>query len=516
MSNSRATPDAAKRRRSVLRGRSRDEQRLVLVEERARSARQKAAQWRYALGSLKAAASDPEIHRLAEWLDSRTATDERLGGRPRAYPTVVMLLFGEAISIFGSANAAANHLSDPDLWGLTCAALSPLLDPEATLPAHGPKRYHWEYFLKHRLAPNRLALSAEMMRGAARLARDLGLADPATASLNRLDRLHSVVTDGKVFTSPQGTREVTAVDKATGQIRTVRQDSGRGRHHEGGDERNYVYGCKYAISSIRSNIEGVRVILGVQHVAVDGRGEAGAFVDLGTAIAEQLPGATAYIYDGALRGQHINTLHSATGALVVVPPRRRTGSRGGIKIGNTFYAARVLPESRGRAKQFAKCGGHDLWTAGGHLLERVITADGTETYQLVERASIKRQSKKDGTWLLLALHRLKCPHTGTEHEWHEALTETDHDRSVGFNRGEYLRPLAAADPEFDRAYGFRSDSESLNAQLEYGWHKQRIPAWGEANQTCLVLLAALALNAWARHMWQRQVDQQAADPPPAA
>lgn len=353
MPSRRVSDPAAQRRRSVLRGVSRDQQRLVQVEEKARNARQKSTRWQYSLGRLKAAAADPENHRLAAWLDDFTATDHRLGGRPRAYPTVVMFVFGEAISIFGSANAVANNLRDPDVWAITCAALRQLLDPNVDLPTVGPERHHWEYFLKHRLAPHRAEFAAEQTRGAARLAVDLGLADPATASLSHPDRLHSVVTDGKVFTSPLGTREVISVDKATGEIRTLRQDEGRGRHHEGGDERNYVWGCKYAISSIRSRLEGVRVILGIQHIPVDGRGEAGAFVDLATQIAARLPSVNTFIYDGALRGQHIDAIQSTTGALVVVPPRRRTGKSGGIKVGDTFYAARVMPESKARAGQFA-------------------------------------------------------------------------------------------------------------------------------------------------------------------
>jgi hypothetical protein len=325
-----------------------------------------------------------------------------------------------------------------------------------------------------------------------------------------------VATDGKVFTSPLGTREVSAVNKATGEIRTIRQDSGRGRHHEGGDERNYVWGCKYAISSIRARIEGVRVVLGIQHIAADGRGEAGAFIDLALAVAGELPGVSAFITDGALRGDHIDTIQTATGTAVVVPPRRKTGTRGGIKVGNTFYSARVLPDSKARTRVFADCAGHDLWAAGGHIVERVITADGSEAYRVIDRVGRKRQRKKDGTWSLLALHRMTCRHTGAVHQWYEYLTRTEHDHTVGFNRAEYLRAMPAADPDCERVYGFRSDSESLNAQLEYGWHKQRIPAWGEPNQTSLVLLACLGQNAWARHAWQRELDAQAAAPPPTA
>lgn len=52
----------------------------------------------------------------------------------------------------------------------------------------------------------------------------------------------------------------------------------------------------------------------------------------------------------------------------------------------------------------------------------------------------------------------------------------------------------------------RQDTESLNAQLERAFYGQRLPAWGVANQTLVVILAAIAENAWARHVWLRHVD----------
>jgi hypothetical protein len=96
------------------------------------------------------------------------------------------------------------------------------------------------------------------------------------------------------------------------------------------------------------------------------------------------------------------------------------------------------------------------------------------------------------------------------------LTRTDHDREVKFNRAEYLRALPVDDEDFDRVYGWRNDIESMNSQLEHGFHKQRLPAWGEPNQTCVVLLALVGQNAFARHAWLREVDAQTAESPPGA
>lgn len=111
---------------------------------------------------------------------------------------------------------------------------------------------------------------------------------------------------------------------------------------------------------------------------------------------------------------------------------------------------------------------------------------------------------------------LPCPDTGEIHTWWEPLTRTDHDDEVKFNRAEYLRVLPIDDPDFARVYGYRNDIESLNNQLEHGFHKQRIPAWGEPNQTCVLLLALLGQNAFARQAWAREVEYQAGESPPGA
>jgi hypothetical protein len=58
----------------------------------------------------------------------------------------------------------------------------------------------------------------------------------------------------------------------------------------------------------------------------------------------------------------------------------------------------------------------------------------------------------------------------------------------------------------------RRDTPSLNAQLERAFYGQRLPAWGVHNQTVIVLLAALADNAWARHVWYDEVQHQAGPP----
>ena len=52
-----------------------------------------------------------------------------------------------------------------------------------------------------------------------------------------------------------------------------------------------------------------------------------------------------------------------------------------------------------------------------------------------------------------------------------------------------------------------------------GLYGQRLSAWGAHNQTVIILLAAIAENAWTRHVWHRHLGQPDASaalgPPPA-
>ena len=86
------------------------------------------------------------------------------------------------------------------------------------------------------------------------------------------------------------------------------------------------------------------------------------------------------------------------------------------------------------------------------------------------------------------------------------------DTTARFNHCEYLRVVPTATPRHRLLYGMRQDTASLNAQLERAFYGSRLPAWGVHNQTTIVLLAALADNAWARHVWYDEVQRQAHPP----
>ena len=315
-----------------------------------------------------------------------------------------------------------------------------------------------------------------------------------------------------MFNSPLRTLETERVDRATGLIRPVRRDPARQRYGEAGTD-GIVWGTKFAIASVRSPLANHRVILGIAHFAADARGGEGrVFTDLAVDLAGRSTGIHAFTADGAWRGTHLDQVQTATGCGVITPGRRLTSRHGGIVIDGQGYAAQPLPWSRRRAARETGCGGHQLWAAAGTLFEQIITSDGGSEFVELVRHQTKRDTtrRKDGTvrHQFYARYTLPCPR-GADHDWWEPLLPVADDAVTRFNRCEYLRVVPTTSPRHRQLYGMRQDTESLNAQLERAFYGQRLPAWGVHNQTVVVLLAALADNAWARQVWFDEVQHQA-------
>jgi len=472
-----------------------------------------------ALDRVRALAGDPHLYELAAVVTAGNQRDHTVGGRPLHYSDWCLLLFGASIRVFGSASSTARALQDSAVWQQVQQAAATVLGQEsiAAVPATGPTRDHWSYFCKRRLTPAVLnALTLKQRDLAVRRAREVGLLDPAdVTSPGKYRREHVVGLDGKVFSSPLRTQDTERVNKTTGELRSVRQDSARQRYGEGGVD-NLVWGTKFAIASVRSRLANQRVILGLAHFdATTTGGEGRVFTDLALDLAHRSAGIHAYTADGAWRGTHLNQIQTASGCGVIAPPRHRTGKRGGIVIDGVGYAAQSLPWSRRRLAREAACGGHQLWAAGGTLFEQIITADGATEYHELTRHQTKRDTTRhqNGTvrHQFYGRYTLTCP-GHPDHDWWEPLLATREDGKVKFNRCEYLRVTPTTTLDHRRMYGMRQDTESLNAQFERAFYGQRLPAWGVHNQTAVVLLAAVAENAWARRVWYDEVRHQSEHP----
>lgn len=484
---------------------------MAVDERRTRirqSTRERQATAGSAVSRVKAIASDPHLYELAGVVDQANRPAHQRGGRPRQYPDWCLLLFGACIRVFGSASATARALAEDTMWDLVVAEARAAIghDTVGVVPAIGPTRDHWVYYVRARLTASVLREVLERQRDlAVQRAEQLGLlARPSRQAVGAYRRENVVGIDGKVFSSPVRTLDRERLDKRTGELRPVREDPARERYGEGGVE-GIVWGTKFAIASVRSPMANQRVVLGVEHFTSKTRGGEGqVFASLALNLAERADGIQAFTADGAWRGTHLHHIQSGTGRGVVTPARRRAGKRGGITIDGYGYAAQPLPWSDRRAKREAACGGHQLWACAGTLFEQVIDVEGISRYVELHRHQTKRDVTvhKDGTQAhqFYAKYSLACPRFDQVHTWWEPLLPVASDRANKFNRCEYLRIVPATSEQHRRLYGMRQDTESLNAQLERAFYGQRLPAWGVHNQTVVVLCAALAENAWARQV----------------
>jgi len=498
-----------------LRGTGQDGSGDIEVELVAQSQRRRREAAGSQIARLRAIAADPHVHALAAAVSEANTRDHQVGGRPADYPDWCLLVFGASVRVFGSASATARAFAERSVWGEVIAAAATVIGKDAAemIAVAGPSRDHWGYFVKRRLHRAALERLVALQRDlAVERAREVGLLDPQAAySAGNYRRDHVVGLDGKVFSSPLRNLETERVDKATGELRPVRQDTARQRYGEGGVD-GIVWGTKFAIASVRSPLANHRVILGIAHFDSNTTGGEGrVFTDLAVDLAGRAAGIQAFTADGAWRGTHLNQIQTTTGRGVVAPPRRRTGRNGGIVTGGHGHAAQPLPWSRRRQQREAGCGGHQLWAAAGTLFEQTITVDGEPLFRELTRHQTKRDTTrhKDGgtRHQFYAHYTLPCP-GNPDHDWWEPLLATADDAESGFNRCEYLRVVPTTGEQHRRLYGMRQDTESLNAQLERAFYGQRLPAWGVHNQTAVVLLAAQAENSWARHVWRREAEHQ--------
>lgn len=487
---------------------------VASLELMRQSQRQRRAGAGNALSRVRAIASDPHVHALGLAIAAANERDHRLGGRPRLYPDWCLVLFGACIRIFGSASATARALGEPVIWSEVLAAARPIVkDDDTPPPPVGPSRDHWAYFLKARLSAEILADLSDLQRSLAlQRAHEVGLLNEADVhSVGAYHRDHVVGIDGKVFSSPLRTTETERLNRATGELRPIRQDTARQRYGEGGVE-GVVWGTKFAIASTRSPLSNHRVVLGIAHFAsTTTGGEGKVFTELAQDLARRTSGIHGFTADGAWRGKHLALIQATTGCGVVTPGRQLSSTRGGITIGRQSFAAKSLPWSSRRATREAKCSGHQIWACAGTLYEQIITSDGSSEFVELTRHQTKRDQnrRKDGTTRHQFYGRYSMPcHEGDDHHWWEPLLPVKADESAKFNRSEYLRVVPTTSDQQRRMYGMRQDTESLNAQLERAFYGQRIPAWGVKNQTVMVLMAAFAENAWARKIWRDELDRQ--------
>jgi hypothetical protein len=189
-----------------------------------------------ALTKVEAIFRNPALYQLAAGVPlARTAK----GGRPRLYPGYMLLAYEAMISVYESARQVEAELGHPLVWRFIREIIAERFPnrPEMHLPLEPMRRHHYSYGRDHYLTdPEVLASLAELHREqAAAQARELGLLDSdGPGSWTHPDHSRLLHADGKVLTplfkaKPGQTR----LDKATGELKTLRHEADAGLHFEG-------------------------------------------------------------------------------------------------------------------------------------------------------------------------------------------------------------------------------------------------------------------------------------------
>lgn len=402
-------------------------------------------------------------------------------GAPRHYPEWVWLLFDAYISIGLSARKTAAELRSH--WPTVMAAAKERYPdrPDMWAPPSAPQRHHWQYAKARLRQPDTLrTLIREFETRSAQQAIEIGIADPCGGgSYTHPGELRTITGDGKVITPLYRAKPNTPiVDKETGEIRGHRKaDPTAKLHVEGGG--NPAYGNKFLMITGRTPNWHGRMILGLDHVPTT-TAEAQVAIQCIERIKPALPGAQAVVYDGALRGMHVRAILRA-GLLPISPPT--------AKRAETADAAR---EEKSALIETREVDGRriSLYALGGQIGFADFDAEGDEVFVPLKRLRTKPGRKADGTYLWHGQYELPA-HLGGTKIWIRAdTTSTDE-----VNRSENFRLIPPDDPDYERLYPLRSDSEANNRQLEDTLWINRAHSNGADAQLLDLLGYALVYNS---------------------
>ena len=150
-----------------------------------------------------------------------------------------------------------------------------------------------------------------------------------------------------------------------------------------------------------------------------------------------------------------------------------------------------------------RCGDtHELWTDKGRLHERTILDTGETHLHPLPTIKVYDRRTPKGTYRWYIQFATTC---GTVHSVRIDNTETDDKK--GYKRAEHLRQFTKTDEGtslYDRCYGWREESESLNNTLDRTLYGGRMTAHSATRQHEVTIGVALGRNAIASFLHQRE------------
>ncbi|GAA2146498.1 hypothetical protein GCM10009844_22630 [Nocardioides koreensis] len=465
---------------------------------------------------VRAVLESPGLYELATGLDWDPPV-----GRPRANPTYVVLGFGVLARLARSGIRVELDLAEPHTW----AAVRQIM--VAAIARHGldlpppgprpPKWDHWRWMRDYVLATDEGIADLGRLHPpiAVAAARRLGLLDPAgPGSFTHPHPSRAVYGDGTLvrpmYRPPEtvlldnddGTQTPAYLDPATGALHPEprgRFDPDLQPHHgKGGSVRTHGYVCWHT----RGPRPYQRIDLACGHTPAPGAEAATAVALLREVHRAAGTGIQAVVYDGALRGSHIDQVMRDYGYPVLAKqatgtPETDAGDHlEAVSLARTPQGRRVRTYPLGTATHDLPTGPctHQIATTGGQVVEIDLNEAGDPTIvATLVRRSVKRSRRANGRYRFNVGYELNCP-ASTFTIW-----LSPHATATDPSRPEQLRVLAPGDPDAQRLHGLRSDAEGFHSsfkrtllvdrQMSLGWRR------GLVDLYCFTLLN----NALAEH-----------------
>jgi hypothetical protein len=453
---------------------------------------------------IRAVFSHPALYELG-----RLVPADQPVGRRADHPGWLLLGYGVLARLFRSGIRVQTELSDPTTWAVVCDAAAEMARtyPELVGRLPGPVPPRWDAF---RYVRNRYLSDPEVLEQlqhrftelSVEQARHLGLLDPdGPGSLSHPDRSRVVYGDGTVvrplYRPPTAKR---LRDPATGQVRVVYygadgNEVDRPNRRFDPDAADYhghagpVHGQNFVALYARGDAPYQRVVLSVSRVDRPGQEAETAVAAITRLHAVAGSGIQAVVYDGAMRGTHIDQLMTGHGVLVI----------------NKVHASAKTASRRGKTTQprWYTLGTWEHDTAAGPCTHQLAAVDGAVSeiglddggrpvvVARLQRRQVKRPRRSSGRYHFNVAYEVACP-GGLFLAWvtpHALAGELDH------RRADAVRVIAEGEPDFDRLYGLRNDAESFNSQLKRSLLVDRAMSLGGQRQLLDVLCFGLLQNA---------------------
>jgi hypothetical protein len=434
--------------------------------------------------SLKRAAAWRPVYELGARLHRWQPGDV---GRPPQFPPEAVLLFGIAAQAVGGLTAAEQLFEDPATWTSVRRELAARCEPSRGLQPNEPPmnrtqfaRYRDRYGIDERTLET---LGNAFRREMSAVATSMGMFAKTRGTTTYPEASNALFGDGTVLrTLTRYTPVDRQVHPQTGEITSRVHDPDAAWFRTGDGTR--VYGTKFGFCAGRLPHPNETLILDVFSVS-KGHDEAAQAVASIRKLATQLD-AQAVVWDGALRGTHLDELYDA--GLITV---NRVHGSGDGKTKSRNLGAHAFDGAAGTTT-------HQVWAINGAPHIEVVAAGATHQVTLERTRTRRSQDRGHVSYRWYGDYRV--PKTSlVPPELRGAkvsirLNSTGGDKARHLARADVLRAIAPSDPYWAEIYKLRPVSESINRMVKRRQANGRAPALGVPRQLFHLICAALFHN----------------------